>query len=290
MLKTIARDLLSMAVASVPANIITSRDFADRYEAKGWHGVPAHFYHPIPCKAEIARLKRSEMVGVNMPLEPQLALLEELRPYIAEFAGGEYGEMPAADAAILYGMVRHLKPKRIIEIGSGGSTHVSAQAMRKNGFGHITAIDPQPRREIAELLKTAGQWIPEPVESVDLSIYQQLEAGDVLFIDSSHVVRIGGDVTHEFLEIIPRLKPGVIVHIHDIFLPGHYPKKFLDGRMFWTEQYLLHAFLLFNDSWRVLWSAGTVHHDAPDALVSIVPTYNKNADADAGSFWMVRDR
>ena len=98
-------------------------------------------------------------------------------------------------------------------------------------------------------------------------------------------------VTFEILEILPRLKPGVVVHVHDVFLPMHYPRKFvIERRMFWTEQYLLHAFLLFNDAWRVLWSAGAVHHKSPDSLVSIVPTYDKQAEPDAGSFWMVRDR
>ena len=115
-----------------------------------------------------------------------------------------------------------------------------------------------------------------------------LEAGDVLFIDSSHMLRIGSDVQFEYLEILPRLKPGVIVHIHDIFLPAEYPRNWVhDKHIFWNEQYLLQAFLAFNASFEVLWGGSWMHLNHPAELESAFQSY-KRENQWPGSFWIRR--
>ena len=118
----------------------------------------------------------------------------------------------------------------------------------------------------------------------------RLPIDDILFIDSSHTVRIGGDVIYEICEILPRLKPGVFVHLHDIFLPLHYPREWVLGKKaFWAEQYLLQAFLAHNTAWRTVWSAGSMHLERGEEIQAQFPEYDPTQRAQAGSFWMVRE-
>jgi len=114
--------------------------------------------------------------------------------------------------------------------------------------------------------------------------------GDILFIDSSHVLKVGGDVQYEYLEILPRLKRGVVVHVHDIFLPGEYPNEWVrEEHVFWNEQYLLQAFLSFNDSFEVLWAGSFMHRKHPEKLAECFPGYHP-ASCHPGSFWMRKTR
>ena len=151
-------------------------------------------------------------------------------------------------------MVRHFQPRRIIEVGSGFSSLVFGQAAAKNKSSALICIDPFPH----EFRKSNGipalqSLIEKKVQDVDLEFFSQLESGDILFIDSSHTVKIGGDVNYLFLEVLPRLKAGVIVHVHDIFFPFEYRRDWvLEEFRFWTEQYLLQAFLIFNSEFEVL--------------------------------------
>ena len=146
------------------------------------------------------------------------------------------------DAACLLGFLLTKRPKRYIEIGSGFST-----AFAHHGGASITSIDPEPRVAIGALCK---HLIRAPLESCDLSIFDELESGDVLFFDGSHRVLQNSDVTVFFLDVLPRLKPGVLVHIHDIFLPADYPQSWT-GKLY-SEQYMLAAMLLSNPSFRVV--------------------------------------
>ena len=144
------------------------------------------------------------------------------------------------DAVALYGMLVEFRPKRFVEVGSGYSTKFACHAIRKHGLpSRITSIDPAPRAEIDEICDFV---IRRPLEEVDLDIFEELEPGDFLFIDSSHRAFTNSDVTIVFMDLLPRLREGVVVHIHDIFWPYDYPPEW-NGR-YYSEQYLLGAYLL----------------------------------------------
>jgi hypothetical protein len=151
--------------------------------------------------------------------------------------------LPGLDIVALYTMVRLKKPARYVEVGSGNSTKVAYKAIRDGKLDtRITSVDPFPRASIDSL---SDRVIRKPVEALDdQSLFEELEAGDILFIDNSHRVLPNSDATVCFLEIIPQLKPGVILHLHDIYLPYDYPGFMCDR--FYSEQYLLAAMLLAN--------------------------------------------
>ena len=281
------------------------------FEQRGYHITPNHFYQPIPDTGSLPDSlweEPSELVGVDLREAEQLALLERLSgKYRAEYealprtptaAPHEFylrnDAFGSVDAELLYCLVRELAPKRLFEIGSGFSTRLSAQACRVNAERggaacELVAFEPYP----SEVLRAGfpGLTRLEPVKAQDIprSEFARLEANDILFIDSSHVLKVGSDVQVEILEILPRLKPGVVVHFHDIFLPAEYPKRWVvDGR-FWDEQYLLQAFLAFNNSFEVLWAGHWMHLTHPGQLRAAFSTYDP-AKAAPGSFWMRRVR
>lgn len=281
----------------------------ETWQSAGWHLTPNHFYSPIPDTRELpAHLftRRSELVGVDMRDDEQVALLRELH---ADY-GSELAELPltpagpldyfvnnlafeSVDGELLYGLVRRTRPKRIVEVGSGWSTLCSLGALRrneKNGSpGRIEAIEPFPydfvreagEHPLVDLRITALQDVP-------LETFTTLEPGDILFIDSSHVLRTGSDVQYEFLEVLPRVPPGVLVHVHDIFLPYEYPREWLvDEHRFWNEQYLLQAFLVGNSDVAVVWGGSWMHDRHPDLLEAMIPSYDRQT-RHPGSFWLRR--
>jgi hypothetical protein len=191
------------------------------------------------------------------------------------------------DAAIAYAMVRQHKPVRLVEVGSGASTGFLLSACDRNAAeGHpceCVVIDPYPRPAVTALGNRI-QLKRDKVQTVDVGEFQDC---DLLFIDSSHNAGIGSDVNYEQLEILPRLKPGCVVHVHDILLPGEYWKDWVRGRrFFWTEQYLLWAFLLFNTEFEVLWASRYMQLRDPQTLASVFPAYRP--DHRITSFWMRR--
>lgn len=157
------------------------------------------------------------------------------------------------DAEVLYAMLRWLRPSLYVEVGSGNSTRVARQAVIDGNLStRIVCVDPAPRRELAGM---ADEIHRERVEDLqDTAVMARLQAGDVLFIDSSHDVRPGNDVMHLFLEVLPRLAPGVIVHVHDVFLPYDYPRDWVVGqRLTWTEQYIVAALLSGRSRFEAIW-------------------------------------
>ncbi len=191
--------------------------------------------------------------------------------------GNGYFEIP--DAAALYLLVRQFAPKRVIEIGCGHSTRVTRQAIIDGALEtKLTAIDPHPRAEIAHLVDRFEQ---AELETVEGGVFSELGAGDVLFIDSSHQVRVGNDVAHLFCRIIPALAPGVLIHVHDVFLPYEYPKRFCYDCPSWGEQYLLHV-LLQGGEYDVLWPGYYLQRERPDAAEAL-PFLRA---ARAQSFWI----
>ncbi|MEX0349708.1 MAG: class I SAM-dependent methyltransferase [Paracoccaceae bacterium] len=172
-----------------------------------------------------------------------------------------YYDRPDADA--LYLMIRRFEPTRVIEVGCGNSTRVTRQAVLDGGLAtEITAIDPYPRADIADVVDAFEQ---KRVEEVDMALFAALRAGDVLFIDSSHQVRMSNDVAHLFCNIIPHLAPGVVIHVHDVFLPYEYPKRFFSDCPSWGEQYMLHV-LLQGGGYEMLWPGYYLQQARPDAV------------------------
>jgi len=206
------------------------------------------------------------------------------------------GGFDSVDGELLYCMIRHFRPKRIIEIGSGNSTYLSAQAIlknreEKNGYEcELTAIEPYPNSVLKEGFPGLTRLVQKKAQDVPVLEFEELEENDIFFIDSSHVLKIGSDVQYIYLEILPRLGKGVLVHSHDIFLPSEYPKDWvLHDHRFYTEQYLLQAFMAFNESFEVVFAASYIHLKHPEWLESAFGTYSRDA-VRPGSFWMRRTR
>ena len=252
------------------------KKFFPVWQRMGFHITPNHFYEPVPdtrtLKDELW-LNHSDLVGVEMNEEEQINLIShfsskfkdeyESLPRFKTSPPYQYyvnnGTFESVDGEILYCMIRHFKPKKIFEIGSGNSTYLAAQAIlinkEENGKEcELIAVDPYPNDVLMAGFPGLSGLIPTKIQNIELSKFSELKENDILFIDSSHVLKIGADVQYEYLEILPRLNKGVIVHVHDIFLPAEYPKEWvLKKYRFFTEQYMVQAFLAFNNAFEVLW-------------------------------------
>ncbi len=192
-------------------------------------------------------------------------------------AGNGYFDTPDAEA--LYLMIRRFAPKRVIEVGCGNSTRITRQAIIDGGLNtQLTAVDPWPRADIADVVDRFEQ---ATLESVDSALFAGLQAGDVLFIDSSHQVRMSNDVAHLFCRIIPALASGVVIHVHDVFLPYEYPKRFFYDCPSWGEQYMLHA-LLQGGGYEILWPGYLLQRGRADDVAAL--TFLSKGRAQ--SFWM----
>lgn len=291
---------LSQSLAAVVSPCLKSAEFPKlfrKWERHGFHVTPVHFYQPIPdtqCLPEMLWSQPSELTGINMNDAMQLDLLrnhftkfrEECSNFPAEPPPGQRRPFRGVDALVGYCMVRHFQPRLIIEVGSGFSSLVLGQAAAKNKNSALICIDPFPSDFIRRGFPALRSLIEEKIQDIDLEFFSQLESGDILFVDSSHTVKIGGDVNYLFLEVLPRLKPGVIVHVHDIFLPFEYRRDWvLDELRFWNEQYLLQAFLTFNSEFEVLLANSYLNHYHQEDLKTAFPGLQSWA---GGSFWMRR--
>lgn len=198
------------------------------------------------------------------------------------------------DAFLFYAMLRQHKPKRVVEVGAGGSTFVAAAALESNALHdgiscEFTTIDPNPSQAVSRLVeRRIGNGVEMRLlasrgQDVDERVYDDLAAGDVLFVDSSHVYRTGSDVEHQFMHIYPNLQSEVFVHVHDIFLPFEYPYEWnARNQWFWNEQYVLEAFLQFNTKYRVLLGAYMLDKNFPDLFARSLPADPEEPK----SFWM----
>jgi predicted O-methyltransferase YrrM len=269
----------------------------------GFHITKNHYYEPIPdtrsLKEELWQY-RSELAGIKINEERQLDLLVEFvsklkyeyeRMLIDEVGYGSFNS-GTVDGEILYCMIRYFKPRNIFEIGSGDSTRLSAKALLKNKEENnndgceFVAIDPYPSETLRGGIPGLSKLLSKKAQDIPLSEFNKLKSNDILFIDSSHVLKIGSDVQYEYLDILPRLNKGVIVHIHDIFLPAEYRKEWvLKDYRFWNEQYLLQAFLIFNDWFEILWAGSYMHLNYPDKLEAAFRLYKRDKRW-PGSFWI----
>lgn len=251
---------------------------------------PGHFYSPLTNGEDIRRaLAWQEAPGVNLNESAQLALAASLQPVLAaEVPGPRYyeanGMYPLSDATVYRAMLAHLRPTKIIEVGSGFSTAVALDEVSVNadltGL-EMTCIEPYPAR-LMGLLKPSDRvtLLQCPVQDVALETYERLDANDILFIDSSHVVKAGSDVTWLLLHVLPWLAPGVAVHLHDVFWPFTYLPHWLRERRDWNEAYFLHAFLSGNADWEILLFSSWLWNKHPE----VVPT--RIIEDHPGSIWL----
>jgi methyltransferase family protein len=187
--------------------------------------------------------------------------------------------------------VRLWRPARVIEVGAGNSTLVTAAACAANAAdGHpalMTIVDPEPRRQLDPLPDGCDAAERRPVQEVGLERFVELTDRDILFVDSSHVVKLHSEVNFLVLEVLPALAEGVLVHFHDIFLPYEYPRRFAAAGMFLSEQYLLQAFLIENPHWEVFLATHALWREEFDALRAAVSDAAR-APFPPSSFWMRR--
>lgn len=253
---------------------------------------PGHFYSPIPDLREVdidaARLfgeQRPSLVGIDLRAEAQIETIESIadRVDIAEFpeqqsAGKRFywrnTQYGLADAYTLVGMLRLLQPHRVIEVGSGFSSAAMLDAIPVDGSPRFTFVEPFPAR-LRALLRPEDsarfELLEQRVQDVPLSTFAALKANDLLFIDSSHVVKTGSDVVYLMTEVLPRLAKGVVVHIHDIFYPFELLESWVRSGHAWGENYLVKAFLQFNNSFEIMVFLHWLHMEAPHVLTRIDP-------------------
>ncbi len=263
-----------------------------------------HYYEPLfdPKHLRYSLRKERFLPGIDFNDTEQLEILKRFRyndelikfPVNKTGTVREYcynvGPFLSGDAEYLYNMIRLFKPKRIVEIGSGDSTLMARNAINRNvtesadqSCEHI-CIEPYEQPWLEEV---GVKVIREKVENVGLDIFGTLQENDILFIDSSHMIRPQGDVLFEYLEILPSLNKGVIVHIHDIFTPRDYLDEWF-GDNFWNEQYLLEAFLTYNKEFRIIGATNFLSHKYNDLFSSRCPIYKIQSGREPGSFYMVR--
>lgn len=229
---------------------------------------------PIPSVEEIKRKEQAifrdipkEIPGVDLNEAEQIRLLERFRKYYKElpfqahkrenlryfFENTNFGY---ADAIVLYCMIRHARPNKIIEVGSGYSSCaiLDTNELFFNNEISCTFIEPHPQllqSLIKESDKDRIEIVPKNLQDVDLARFSSLSAGDILFIDSSHISKIDSDVNYAFFRILPYIRAGVYIHFHDIFYPFEYPKKWVYQGISYNESYLLKAFLQYNEAFKI---------------------------------------
>lgn len=273
------------------------------WERHGVHLTPVHFYQPLPDTRTLPDelwQRPSALAGIDLNEAAQLELLRRVFPQFRQ----EYDQFPAAptgnphdfhfnngafdgtDALALYCIIRHFRPRRIVEVGCGFSSRVAALAAMRNGDTELICIEPYPQPFLATLAGLT-ELIARPVQEVGLEVFSSLAAGDILVIDSSHVVKCGSDVNYLYLDVLPRIRPGVLVHSHDIFLPMEMPRNLMtDYGFFWNEQYLLQAFLACNTEFEVLlanaWLGAEHQQEMRETFPKAQPFWG------GGSFWLRR--
>jgi len=267
---------------------------------------PGHFYSPIPDYNDVVarsdllfRRDSKECPGVDMNEQGQLGLLDKLAVFYEElpFADGPQEKVRYYfknqsfghhDAIALYAMIREHRPGKIIEVGSGLSSAVilDTNQLFLNDTIACTFIEPYPD-QLNKVLKAGDlqkhSFIRKLVQDVPLDLFESLSANDILFIDSSHVVKIGSDISHLIFTVLPRLKPGVIVHFHDIPWPFEYSREWIVEGRAWNEAYFLRAFLSYNNAFKVLYANTFMCYFHENEIRAKMPRCLENI---GGSFWI----
>ena len=282
----------------------------------GFLPVPVDFHSPVPDIDDLEKRNvwglRSGLEGIDLRVDAQLKFLNELGSNYSDECQWplsptnnssqfyiQNNSFSYGCAASTHCMIRYCKPENVIEIGSGMSSMVISDALSINHTkdrqrSKYIIVDPYPSSFAKNKSLKTIECHETRVELLDSAFFNCLKADDILFIDSGHCVRIGGDVNYLFLDILPRLEPGVIVHIHDISMPYEYPKVYATSetfRQFWTEQYLLQSFLAFNNAFEVLLAMHYLMKDHGKAFKMTFPYYNPDIHRlTSGSFWIRRKK
>lgn len=265
-----------------------------------------HFYSPIVSLEAVKQDEEKiwqtgniqEPHGIALNSESQKELLREFRTYYDELPfektkrdGLRYyyenNFYSYTDAIVLYSMIRHYKPKRIFEIGSGFSSSVMMDCNQRffNNSMELVFIEPYPDRLYSLMNdddKQSCKVIEDGIQNIDLSLFKKLEKNDILFIDSSHIVKTGSDVNFILFEILPLLNSGVQVHFHDIFYPFEYPKKWVFGGFNWNETYFIRAFLMHNPCYKITLFSDYMHRTHKEAFEGMPLTYLNTG----GNLWI----
>lgn len=261
-----------------------------------------HYYEPLFDKRNLIKPLSDDrlLTGISWNIQEQISILnsfmynEEMNSIPDSWKDDSTfhfnnGAFESGDAEYWYNIIRLKKPKKIIEIGSGNSTKMARLAIQNNKkedaeyqCEHI-CIEPYEMPWLEKLSNI--RVVREKVENVHKDIFRKLGFNDILFIDSSHMIRPQGDVLYEYLELLPTLNRGVIVHIHDIFSPKDYPEEWVIGEVrFWNEQYLLEAFLTSNSHWKIIGALNYLHHNNYESLRDKCPRLTP--DREPGSFYI----
>jgi predicted O-methyltransferase YrrM len=266
-----------------------------------------HYYSPIPKHEEIVEYLESmqtdklELPAIDLNKQSQFELLTAFQAFYDDLPFSEEKNQECryyydqsvfcyADAIFLYSFLRHTKPRRIIEVGSGFSSALILDTVERFFLQQpeMTFIEPYPQR-VRKLLKSqdkaATRIIERKVQEVPIDTFSALRAGDLLFIDSTHVIKCGSDVQFLMFEVLPRLSTGVFVHFHDVFYPFEYPAEWLLKGIYWNEDYFLRAFLSYNSEWEIVFFNTYVATIFKDFLLEKMPLCLKNT---GGSLYIRR--
>ncbi len=248
--------------------------------------IPANFYSNVPLIDDVHNSfeykdEKAEVYNSNVFDKEKIeSFIDQLCTYAVEFDPPMEGNKDApegyfwkntafsfSDAMSYYCMIRHFKPQHILEIGSGFSTLVADQALRKNGFGKVTLIEPFPMNFLKKL-DSVDQIIESFVQDISVpDLVALVDSSDIWFIDSTHTVKVGSDCLYMYLKVMPEVSKDLIVHTHDVYLPFGFPKKrVLEQHLYWTEQYLLYAYMLDNPRIEVLFGSAHAHKILPQPL------------------------
>jgi hypothetical protein len=264
------------------------------YENNGYHITESGFYSPIPTISELSDNDyKSSKWHVQMNEKNQMSFLERVSKHKPQYDKliheGRYPQnntFTLSDPMVYFSIIHEFKPKKIIEIGSGNSTRLSYLASEFSNT-EITSIDPYVKTDLEKELGKKINFIKKPVQAMEPSYFKNLSENDILFIDSSHVSKIGSDVNYLFLQILPILNPGVLIHIHDIYYPWNYSRLFTEEHLiFWNEQYMLGALLTGNVNFEVLLAVNFLSINFKEQIKKIL----KDNDFGGGSFWMKKGK
>jgi len=252
----------------------------------GFHPTPLNYMYPIPDVEALPPsvvCARHDASALRLEGSTHLAWLRQLHSRFGHEC--RFPEQPSwnpndfhlaqdkftkADASILHMMIRETRPRRIVEVGCGNSTLVTARAgllnSKEGAPMTFTAIEPCPKAYLQAGVPGLTRLVAEPVERVSAEVFKELEANDILFIDSSHIVKCGSDLQHLLLNVVPNLCAGVVVHFHDIYLPYEYPSTWLQTGLYYNESYFLHAFLSGNRDFETVLPCHWLERNHPEAL------------------------
>ncbi len=267
---------------------------------------PGHFYSPVVSVEDVVKRKNQIFDNILKPSaieindNDQFKLLKSLLQYYSDmpfgyeqcdrhrfFFNNKY--FAYADGTLLYLIMRHINPSKIIEIGSGFSSALmlDVNEIFLSSKSELSFIEPFPENRLTQLLRSndSATLLAKPLQEIDLSYFDKLTKGDILFVDSSHVAKTGSDLNYLMFQVLPRLSSGIIIHFHDIFYPFEYPVEWVTEGRSWNEVYFIQAFLMYNTQYQVLLFNNYVQKKHKDWIENNMPLLSKDRGS---SLWLMK--